>query len=184
MANHPTPKVLAEHLRQVAKMLDEQGILAIDLASALAARGLPSNTLGDGSRSADDTSSTERAAGANQDGRRDDRWDDADLHLAKLLRLIWKVGLDVETQISRLIAHGSTIDQLPAGTGNCVCCGNFVRPTAKRPDHRLRSGFCPPCHRAWLRWRGRNHPDRVRFVNERRAELLAKATARDNRRVG
>lgn len=183
--NHPTPKVIATHLRTVANLLEEHGTLAIDLADVLASRGLPSAVGGEGSRSSDTTSSTERAAGTagdpDQDTTRSTRWDDIDLRLARLLRLTWKLGLDLQTTIGGIVAHAQDLDQLPAGAGNCECCGNFIRPDHKNPDRRLRSGYCPACHRDWLRWRQHHHPDRAAFVRYRRAELLRRAQERERK---
>jgi hypothetical protein len=74
LASHPTPAVLANHGRDVAKRIAEHGAQTILRASVLAARGLPSNTAGSGSRSSDPTSSTERAAGVAGDADDDDRF--------------------------------------------------------------------------------------------------------------
>lgn len=185
MTSHPTPSVLATHLRHVAKLLDEHGLLAIDLADVLAARGLPSAVGGNGSRSADPTTSTERAAGADNELERDTRWDDIDVRLARLLHLLWKVGLDIEGTIAGIVARADDIDELPAGSGHCIACGNFIRPDHKHPDRRIRSGYCPACHSAWIRWRQHHHPDRAAFVRDRRAELLVRAQARERKhRIG
>lgn len=185
MTSHPTPRVIATHLRSIAKLLDDHGALAIDLADVLAARGLPAAVGGNGSRSADLTTSTERAAGADNDRDRDNRWDDIDIRLARLLRLTWKLGLDVEATIGDIVAHGDDMDILPAGTGYCVACDNFIRPDHKHPDQRIRSGFCPSCHRAWLRWRQHHHPDRAAFIRDRRVELLHRAQQREQKqRIG
>lgn len=184
MTNHPTPKVIATHLRTVANLLDDHGTLAIDLAAVLASRGLPSAVGGSGSRSADTTTSVERAAGTDQDTDRNTRWDDIDVRLARLLRLTWKVGLDVQTTIGDIVAHAQDLDEVPAGTGSCLCCSNICRPDHRHPERRLRSGFCPSCYKAWIRWRQHHHPDRSAFVFDRRAELLRRAQQRESRRLG
>lgn len=186
MTNHPTPKVIATHLRTIANLLDDHGILAIDLAAALATRGLPSAVGGTGSRSADTTTSVERAAGADleEDTTRSTHWDDIDVRLAKLLRLTWKVGLDVQTTIGDIVAHAQDLDDVPAGTGSCLCCTTICRPDHKNPGRRLRSGFCPSCYRAWIRWRAQHHPDRAAFVRDRRADLLRRAQDRERKRIG
>lgn len=185
MTSHPTPGVIAAHLRNVANLLADHGRLAIDLADVLASRGLPANTLGDGSRTSADSTSTERAAGLAGDPddntTRTTRWDDIDVRLARLLHLIWKVGLDVEGTIGDIVARADDLDALPAGSGHCVACGNFIRPDHKHPDRRIRSGYCPSCHSAWIRWRQRNHPDRAAFVRWRRADLLARAQERERK---
>lgn len=181
MSSHPTPNVIATQLRQLARLLEDQGPRVIDLAAALATRGMPSAVGGSGSRSADTTTSVERAAGTHLDTDRNDHWDDIDLRLARLLRIIWRAALETDTTINRIAAHGNDLDPLPAGTGNCVCCGTFTRPDHRHPDRRLRSGFCPPCHQAWLRWRQTRTTDRNAFIHARRKALLAAAEERERK---
>jgi hypothetical protein len=173
MPNHPKPDVLADHLNRVAETISEHGLAALELAPQLAARGYPTATIGNGSRSSSDTTSTERAAGTDTERERDTRWDAIDQRLATYLRLIWKAGLDLETLITDIVAHASDIDILPAGTGSCVCCTTLVRPTAKHPDNRLRSGLCPTCHSAWQRFRSANRGDRGTFIAARKRQLEA-----------
>lgn len=140
----PKPFVLARHLRAVADMLDEHGDHAVDTARILAARGYPASTLGDGgSRGSDPTSTTERAA-LNQDPHAN-----TDQILAGQLRRLWKAGLDVQAVVTRILAHGGDDDRTPAA--DCARCGTVVRPTPDHPERRLRSGYCPRCHRQWLR---------------------------------
>lgn len=171
---HPKPKVLAQQLRALATLLENDGPQATRVATVLAARGFPAGTMGDGtgSRGSDPTSSTERAAGVTQDTRPADikqgRHAGVDHRLAKLLRLVWKTGLDIETLVVDLLAHGDDVDLVPAGTGDCACCKRFVRPTAERPHDRLRSGLCDACRKAWDKANKGGQLDRRRWIIERR----------------
>lgn len=147
MIRHPSPARVATYLRQVAGQLDTNGDNAIARARSLAERGYPAATIGNGARSSDPTSSTERAA-LNPDG-----WADIDDTLARALRRLWADTTVVEGLLDRVLAHASDDDPTPAGQGPCGCgCGHVCRPT-KKPDDRLRSGFAPACYRRWLRWR-------------------------------
>ena len=190
MSNHPPPKELAKQLRALANMLDNNGGHALELADALAARGYPSATGGSGSRSASTTTSVERAAGFTNDEEDDEndkrditrkptRWDHANADLDRILNLLARTAHKTEAYLDDLFAHASDEDWLPAGSGNCICCGNFTRPDFKHPERRLRSGYCPPCHFAWLRWRQHNYPDRAAYVRWRRADLLKRAEERE-----
>lgn len=174
LPHHPKPKQLARYLRDVAKLLENDGTQAVGLAALFASRGFPAGTLGDGTgaRSANGSTSVERAVGVDgDDGPADPlpRWAGADRRLARTLRLIWKTGLDIEEQITALLAHGDDVDELPAGTGNCDCCQRFVRPGQTGSEHdRLRAGLCPACRAAWDR---ANKPERGPWIIERRRSL-------------
>lgn len=192
--SHPTPKDIARQLRAVANTLDNNGDHALELADALAARGYPSVTGGSGSRSAATSTSVERAAGAHSESEENDtkitsrkpsRWDTANTDLARTLTFLTSAARATERYIDDLFDHASDEDWLPAGSGNCICCGNFVRPDYKHLERRLRGGYCPACHQAWLRWRQHHYPDRSSFVHERRAELLKRAEEREaKQRIG
>lgn len=190
MSGHPGPKDIARQLRTLANTLDNNGHHALELADALAARGYPTATGGNGSRSASGSTSVERAAGTHSDNEDDDnraarhpdRWANANTDLASLLSLLTQSARATETYIDDLFDHASDEDWLPAGTGNCICCENFIRPDYKHPDRRLRAGYCPACHQAWLRWRQHHYPDRAAFVRDRRAELLRLADEREAKR--
>lgn len=180
LVRHPTPKVLAQQLRALAVLLENDGPQAIRVAPQLAARGWPGGTMGDGTgaRTSDATSSVERAAGVTQDAKPADmkhgRHAGADARLARLLRLVWKTGLDIETLIVDLLAHGDDVDVIPAGTGECECCSRFVRPTADRPHDRLRSGLCDPCRKAWDK---AGRPERRGWIIDRRRWLRDAVTS-------
>lgn len=186
--SHPTPKDIAVRLHAVANMLHANGGHAEELADALAARGYPASTGGTGSRSASNTTSVERTAGFNDNEddetpitRKPNRWAHADVELDRLLELLDRAARATEKFIDDLFDHASDEDWLPAGSGNCLCCTNFVRPDYKHPNRRLRSGYCPACHQAWLRWRQHNYPDRAKYVHWRRAELLKLAEEREKK---
>lgn len=187
--SHPAPKDIARQLHALANTLDNNGHHALELADALAARGYPTATGGNGSRSANRTTSVERAVGFTGDdnednddtplSRKPDRWATANTDLDRILELLARAARSTEAFIDDLFDHASDEDWLPAGSGNCICCGNFIRPDHKHPNRRLVSGFCPACHQAWLRWRQHHYPDRAAYVRDRRAELLKRAEERE-----
>lgn len=142
---HPQPATVAAYLRRLADMLEEHGPTATERAGVLAARGWPTTVTGNGRRSADTSSSTERAA------LNPDPWAGIDEQLANHIRAIWKTATDIETDIVRILTHATTDDPVPPGTGSCQRCGRFCRPTAQRPDNRIRSGWCNACRMAWTR---------------------------------
>lgn len=165
-ARHPLPKVLADHGLRVSKLIADHGARAQALAVVLAVRGYPAST-GGGPRSSDTTSSTERAAigGAPSDPSNGDRWrpgewDGIDEHLAQLLHDRWHNDLAIEHLLAKILAHASDDDPIPAGTGSCRRCEKFCRPDADHPDNRIRSGYCQPCYRRWVRL---GKPDRTTF---------------------
>ena len=174
LPSHPKPKQLARYLRAVATRLEADGTQAVGLAALFASRGFPAGTLGDGTgaRSATTSTSVERHAGVDgDDGPADPapHFAEADRRLARTLRLLWKTGLDVEEQITELLAHGDDVDELPAGSGNCQCCERFVRPGQTGSDSdRLRAGLCPACNQAWLR---AGRPERGPWIITRRLSL-------------
>lgn len=162
--NHPPLETLADHLRAVAKILDQHAghdrtrsingrcrcltCRAHQLGTG--ATGWPASTLGDGTgaHTSDPTSSVERAA------LDPDRWATIDTDLATALRTIWHNGLTVLTLTDRITSHASDDDPVPAGTGPCTIrtCDTTCRPDRRRPDNRLRSGLCPACWAAWTRY--------------------------------
>lgn len=125
-------------------------------AETYAAVGYPSSTIGDGgSRGADGTSSTERAAIIAQMGR----------SLFADLGTDFRVAIDsldsrlsvIEQVVSVVLAHGSDEDPIPSGQGPCYIkpCGHTCNPR-KNPEDRRRAGLCPACHQSMLRYQRRN----------------------------
>lgn len=163
LASHPEPYAMAEALRSLADLLDESGKQAIRTAPVLAARGFPTSTIGDGgSRSTEGTSSTER--GGTQavpiiNPRTNKPYPPSELvrfhlidsRLAAALATAYRGVLLSHVLIAEVVMHADDIDALPAGTGSCLRCGRFCRPTADRPDNRLRSKLCDACRKAWTR---------------------------------
>ncbi len=183
MSLPPSPKQLATHLRDLADKLDTNGGRALEMAEALAARGYPASTAGNGSRSSDTTSSTERAALAGAD-----KWAGIDVELASVLFNQWVASRGTETTISRILAHGTTNDPLPPGTGECTCGANcardrksptFCAPRRNGPSDRLVSGLAPTCYRRYARWRELNPAGTVADWKHttRRAREIAEARA-------
>lgn len=168
MTSAPPPATLAKFLRQVANQLETHGDKAIELTALLAARGYPTGGSGNGSRSSDPTSSTETAALVGSV-----RWHDVDRILSTQLRALWAAAVDAQSTMANVVAHGTTEDRPPAGTGYCVVkvCDEFCRPTAKAPDNRLRSGLGPSCWQAWLRYRASTRGTRAEYIAWRRAAL-------------
>lgn len=162
LPRHPTPKVTAAHLRTVADALEDHGTTALRRARELAARGWPAGTLGTGSRSADPTTSVERALGlaasdSDEDDDEvayrppDDRWVDADRELARRWRAAFTAIARLHDYVADLVAHADDVDPIPAGTGECQACSTFCRPTKDHPDFRLKAGLCPRHYKAWRR---------------------------------
>lgn len=115
--------------------------------------GYPTGTLGDGtgSRTADPTSSTERAA-LNPPRYRDllARWDAAVLALTS-------AAIDLNNLVALLNATAvDDSDPIAVGRGNCLRCEKFC--IGDGGNNRLRSGLCHPCHMGFRRWRALN-PD-------------------------
>lgn len=163
---HPDPKVIAAALREAATVIEQHGHQATRLAPELAARGYPVSTLGDGgSRGSSDHTSTERAALGPGN-----RWDAIDDRLAKALRTAWGAATLAQALVADVVAHAQDDDPVPAGTGGCQVCSTVCRPTAKRPNFRLRAGLCPTCYKGWLR---ADKPMMADWVRARRAELTA-----------
>lgn len=171
LPRHPKPKVLANHLRDMAAMLTRDGEQAILRASIYATRGLKA-THSDGARAnGNEATVTERAVGvAGEDEHShgivltppDPRLIGVDRRLADALNRMWRASLDVQTEIALVQAHADDDDPIPAGTGSCTRkgCGTFCRPTAEEPENRLKSKYCPTCYRAWLR---SGRPDKATF---------------------
>jgi hypothetical protein len=157
---HPRPvqpRIVARNLRQLADQLDDAGPRAIRQAALLAARGWPVSTTGngDGSRSSDETSSTERSA------INPGPFDDIDKRLARQLVLLDSAARLTFGTINTVLSQAEDDDPVPAGTGSCLRCDKFVRPDGRRPNNRIQSGFCPACYRRWAR---AGRPDRSTFI--------------------
>lgn len=146
LPRHPRPDLIADELRLAADVVEKRGTDAITRASLLAQRGFPTATIGDGgSRGTDPTSSTERAA------LKSDRWGDADIDLAALLRVAWAAALELRSRIIDLMAYASDDDPVPGGTGPCGCgCGRFCDPRKNQHD-RLKTNLAPACYASWKR---------------------------------
>ncbi len=172
--SHPHPDVLANHLETVARHLRTSGTQAIEAARTLAARGYPTTTLGNGTRSTSDNTSTERAA------LNPDPWAGIDDTLAATVCHAWHTTLELDSLLTRLLAHAPDHDPIPAGRGHCQACETFCIGDGQ--NDRLRDGFCHPCRSAWDRWR-RGHPLGLRpdFIRHRR-RVLGMAT--NNQTVG
>lgn len=179
LPRHPTMHELAANLRKLAETLESDGDTAEHRASILAARGYPSQTLGDGgSRSTESTSSTERFGTRFVPGKHDVtrkplpippdvKWCDIDRHLAEALAAVEQGRTRVANLIANINHHAADIDPIPVGQGECMACGRTCRPSVKADD-RLRSGMCDACRKAWTR---AGRPPRSTWIHERRAAL-------------
>jgi hypothetical protein len=150
-------------LRQFTDRLADEGDRAIRSAAILAARGWPTTTNGTDRRSADTTTSTERAA------LEPGPWDDVDNRLARQLRLLFATVMQTHATFDLVATHVCTdsdcdicADIVPGGTGRCAVdgCDHTCNPR-KNPNDRLRAGFCPRHHKRWLRL---GRPDRGRYI--------------------
>ena len=190
----PSPKQLANYLRQLADKLDVNGGRAMELSSLLASRGYPTSTTGNGSRSSDTTSFTERAALEAVLAEDATDWTEDDRRMHQGMRLLWRAGLAVEASVDKTLAHATTADQLPPGTGFCTCsgdteennpywCGTFCAPRQNGSSDRLVSGLAPTCYKRYQRWRDHNpngtvadwkhETRRAREVRDEKARQLA-----------
>jgi len=165
LVSHPTPSVMANHAEDVAKRVRKDGHQVIRRATVLAARGLPNNTAGSGSRGSDSTSPTERAVGlSGDDGNAtppDAEWHDVDADLARLHRNWWALGTQILAMYDRIQSHASDNDVIPAGAGPCACgCSKTCDPR-KDPEDRLKSTLHPTCYRRYHRWRSTNPNTRL-----------------------
>lgn len=202
--SNPSPKQVAAYLRRLADKLEAHGGRAWEMVDLLASSGLSATVIGAGSRSSDRTSSTERAAldgaptePANGDQWRTNAWVEADRRMDVELRLLWRAALAVEASIDNALAHGTTADVLPPGTGYCTCggddpasphwCGTFCAPRQNGSSDRLVSGLAPTCYRRFARWR-ETHPEatvtdwkhatrRAREIADEQARRLATGRA-------
>ncbi len=171
--NHPLPAVLARNLRQLADRLDDEGDHAIRRAPILAARGWPTNLNGtDGGPSSDATSSTERAA------LNPGPYDDIDNRLHRQLNLCGLTVRLIHSSLDTLQVHKCKdtdcmicADTFPGGTGPCPVelCDHVCNPR-KKPDDRLRAGYCPRHYRRWLR---QGRPDRGWYEHTTETEDIA-----------
>lgn len=152
---HPTPAVIAAQLERTARNLRTNGTQAGRWATLLAARGYPTATIGNGTRTTATATSVERAVGlAGPDGPLtppDPQWTDIDAILARLLRLLFWTAVRADTLVDRILAHATTDDPIPGGTGPCALrtCEHFCNPR-KKPSDRLRRGLCPSHYNRWL----------------------------------
>lgn len=154
---HPTPRVLASYLHGVADRIADHGDTTIDQAAVLAARGWPTSTLGSGGgRSADETTSTERAA------LDPGPYDGLDDRLALVLRRLWDDAIRADETIDHVLSHASDDDPVPPGTGPCKLptCEHLCQPR-RNPDDRIKAGYCPTHYRRWLRL---GKPDTMTYV--------------------
>lgn len=162
MVRHPKPHVIAKQLRRLADTLDDEGAKAITRAALLASRGYPSNTAGSSiATGRAETSSTERAAGLPGDKNGNlnpPAYAGLDERLAKLLRVAFVTSVQIEETIGRINSQADDSDPVPAGTGPCIACGLFCRPTKDRPSFRRRERLCPADYTAWYRYRT-TYPD-------------------------
>ena len=173
----PPPRELVVKLRALAALLDApsdvgnrtQGERALELAAVLAARGWPSSTLNNGSRSTNELTSVESAA-ANPNPM----WDGVDDRLKELLHRLWEDGLEARSLVTSIVSHAGPDERktsTQAGSGDCMACGRFC---SGADLDRLRGGYCNGCRMAWER---AGRPDRVAFQRARPQQLEKEQTA-------
>lgn len=176
MTTAPPPQTLAKFLRQVANQLDSHGDRALTMAKLLASRGFPSGGSGNGTPGGGNGSSSTENGALTDPGK----WDGIDETLTTRMRKVWSDALDLQSTLVKVMSHASDQDPTPVGTGICHCkplhpggpgCDATCRPSKKNPNNRLRSGLCPSCWQAWLRWRAATGGPRHEFITHRRNEL-------------
>lgn len=191
MTNAPPPETLAKFLRQVANQLENHGERSLDLADLLATRGYPNGGY-DGGRSSNTTSSTERAAltGAPEDLTERwhaGEWDDIDRKLRRGMRTIWVAALDLQHDLTRVLAHTPACEHprgkrmceacppLSVGRGQCMACDHFCEGDGH--NDRLRAGLCHNCTGRWRRYRTA-YPNATRsdFITDTKRERLGVTT--------
>jgi hypothetical protein len=137
-------------------------------AHTYAAAGYPTRTISDGGgRSSDRTSSTERA------GTSGGLFVDLDFDLASALDGLDQRLASAEGLVAKILRHASDVDVVPSGIGPCcvATCEHFCDPR-KDSEDRIRSGLCPACHQASLRFMRRTpHATRAAFLTWRTQEL-------------
>jgi hypothetical protein len=79
-------------------------------------------------------------------------WNGVDGELDRYLALLTHTASHVASLLTRLLAHASDDDPIPAGTGPCALrtCEHFCNPR-RNPDDRLRRGLCPADYKRWAR---------------------------------
>lgn len=157
---HPPPRELASQVRGFLRLLESDGLRALTAAEHFAARGWPTGTLGDGgSRGNAELTSVESAVIGRTPKAEDPHrsteippgpFDNADLKLAQLLRMLWQTTTSLQRHMVDLLAHAEDLDAIPVGRGECACCGKFCDP-AKDSNDRLRSNLCNACRMALTR---------------------------------
>lgn len=180
---HPQPSVIKAELERLIRFLDTYAhhdrlaakkaccTCVMCLAERLASRGYPTNTAG-GIRGSDSTSSTERAAGVLSETTQlaPPPFAGIDEDVAKLMRIVFRAAVNIQSTGIRVMSHGTDDDPVPAGTGSCQCCTKFCRPDADHPDNRIKAGYCDSC---WRRWVRQGKPDRSKFERLWKEETAA-----------
>jgi hypothetical protein len=158
--HNPEIRALVAQLHAVADLLDRSGERVAGYSRVLAARGWPGSTGVSDARGSTVTSgsSTERAALDPHP------WAGIDEQYVRQLRLLGQAVAALRSTMQSVLAQAPSDDRTPAGTGSCRRCDRFCRPTAERPQERIRSGYCPACYRRWLRL---GKPERSSFERGR-----------------
>lgn len=175
---------VATVLENVASDLRRFGASALDMAPALASVGYPSGGSGSPGKSADRTSSTERAATSSAP------FADVDRDLLLAFEGVITHGVNLGELATRVMVRADArgLRKVPKGAGICPACDTYC---GGGPKDRLHGGMCNTDNMAWIR---AGRPDRFHWIRERRiskgltvtlpelspqrlAELLAAAAA-------
>lgn len=107
---------------------------------------------------------------------RDEEWDAPDDQVLAAIEVVFSLLGFVDKAVQRLgrrknfaFAVGDSARGRRTLVGSCEGCGTTVTGA---PDDRLRSGYCPPCYQAWLRYlKGNEQPDRADFERKRKLHV-------------
>ena len=134
--------------------------------------GYPSGGSGDGSRSSDDTSSTERTALRLVAGEHSgDRTLEAMRSIRNSFDKAWDHVIAAEDAWDAICASDRGRKERQVTLGTCQACLRDDVPNAG--SDRIVAGYCPSCFKAWLRsYDGNARRDRMAFERSRR-ELQA-----------
>ena len=140
--------------------------------------GYPSGGGGDGSKSSDDTSSTERTALRLVTGEHSgDRTMEAMKAIRNAFDKAWDHVIEAEDAWDAIMASDRGKREREVTLGTCQACLRDDVPNVG--DDRIRSGYCRSCYREWLKTAdgGGTRMDRLTYEQSRRQLEVVEAEA-------